>query len=192
MLAEKLTDLDRADPTVADHRLIDRANERHATVRVILPAVFAVQDDRYQGRRVLPARVADRVQLTDEIVGRHRPRTSLVMKPDLVRHRMVTEDDRQLVIRFTDLPGAIEQFRVTHVTSAVATNLAIGRATQDLLIGRDPLDALRRQERDHRLRDRPLTRPHAARALTKVLGVTFDGAADMDQGIVRVAAAVTR
>ena len=120
------------------------------------------------------------------------PGTPLVVEADLVRHRMVAEDDRQLVIRLADLPGPIEQLGMADVAPAVAADLAVGRAAQDLLVGRDPLDAVLGQERDHRLADRALAGPHAARPFAESSGVALDGAADVHRRILGVTAAVGR
>ena len=74
------------------------------------------------------------------------PGAPLIVEPDLVRQRMVAEKDRQLVPGLADLPRPIEQLGMADVAPAVATDLAVGRAAQDLLVGRDPLDAVLRQQ----------------------------------------------
>src|SRR5205823_3443797 len=75
MLAEEFADADRPDPRVADRPLVDRAEERDAAVRIILPTVLAVEDDRDNGRRVVPAGLADGQHLAEEVGGRHRAGT---------------------------------------------------------------------------------------------------------------------
>ena len=99
MLAEELADRHRPDPRVADRALVERAEERDAAVGVVFPAVLAVEDDRDERRRVVPAGVADGVQLAQEIVGGGRAGAALVVEADLVGHRVIAEDDRQLVLR---------------------------------------------------------------------------------------------
>ncbi len=132
------------------------------------------------------------VQLAHEVGGRDRPGTALVVKPDLVGHRMVAKDDRQLVPGLADLPGPIEQLGMADVAPAVAADLAAGRAAQDLFVGRDPLDPVLGQERDHRLADRALAGPHAPRPFAEVADVALDGAADMHRGVFGVTAAIGR
>src|SRR5205807_2510364 len=100
--------------------------------------------------------------------------------------------DRQLGVALADLPGAIEPLRMPDVAPAVAADQALSRAAQDLLVGRDPADAVLGQQRDHRLADRALARPHPPRAPAEAGGMAVDGAADLDGGILRVAAAVRR
>ena len=133
------------DARIAGHALIERAEEGDAAVGVILPAVLAVEDHRDERRRVVPAGVADRVQLAQEIARGGRPGTALVVEPDLVRHRMVAEDERQLVIALARLPGPVEQLGMPDVAPAVAPDLAAGGTAQDLLVGGDPLDAVASQ-----------------------------------------------
>ncbi len=75
---------------------------------------------------------------------------------------------------------------------AVAPDQAVGRAAQDLLVGRDPLDAVLGQQRDHRLADRALARPHPTRPLAESIGVALDGAADVHRRILGIPAPVRR
>ena len=76
--------------------------------------------------------------------GGRRPGAALIMEADLVGHRMVAEDDRQLVLRLVHLPRAVEQLGMADVAPAVAADLAVGRTSQDFFIGRDPVDSLPR------------------------------------------------
>ena len=78
------------------------------------------------------------------------------------------------------------------VAPAVAADLAVGRAAEDLLVGGDPVDAVPGQQRDHRLADRALARPHAPRALAEAPRVALDGPADVDLGVLGIAVAVAR
>src|SRR5689334_19800449 len=50
MLAEELTHGRRLDPRIAHRALIKRAEERDATIRIIFPAVLAVEDHRDERR----------------------------------------------------------------------------------------------------------------------------------------------
>ncbi len=74
MVAEKLADLDRPDLPVAGGGLVERTEERHPAVRVVFPAVLAVENDRDERRRIMAAGVADRRHLAHEVGGRDRAR----------------------------------------------------------------------------------------------------------------------
>ena len=178
------------DARIARHALVERAEERDAAVGVVFPAVLAVEDDRDERRRVVPAGVADGVQLAQEVGRGDRPGTALVVEPDLVRHRMVAEDDRQLRFALAHLPGAVEQLGMADVAPAVAADLAAGRAAQDLLVGGDPLDAVPGQQRDQGLADRALAGPHAPWRRSEAPQVAFDGAADVDLGVLGITVAI--
>src|SRR5262249_54212097 len=65
MLGEELADADRANPGVAHDLLVHRAEEPDAPVGVILPAVLAVEDDRDDRCRVVPAGRADGQHLAE-------------------------------------------------------------------------------------------------------------------------------
>ena len=126
-------------------------------------------------------------------VGRgDRPGTALVVKADLVGHRMVAKYDRQLVSGLAHLPGPVEQFGMADVPAAVATDLAARRAAQDLFVGRDPLDAVLGQERDQRLADRAFTGPHAPWSFAEEADVALDRAADVGRGVFGVTATIGR
>jgi alpha-amylase/alpha-mannosidase (GH57 family) len=118
--------------------LLDKRLAREAMPDVNLPAYRdgypedaevhvrrAVEDYRDERRRIIPAGVADRVELAEEVVHGDVARAALVVEPDLVRHRVVAEDDRQLVLPLTDSPGAVKQFGVADVAPAVAADLAV-------------------------------------------------------------------
>src|SRR5205085_649858 len=133
------------------------------------------------------AGIADRVNLAEEVVRSRRTVTSLIMKADLVRHRVIPEYDPQFVATLGDLPGAIEHLGMADVAPAVTPYLAVGRTAEDLLVGGDPLDSVSGQERDHLLADRALARPHPSGTFAEMPYVRLDGAADMDLGIVGIA-----
>src|SRR5262249_44044318 len=151
MLGEELAQANRADARVAHRLLVDRAEERDAAGGVMLPAVLAVEDDRDDRGRVVAAGLADGQYLAEEVGGRDRAGAALIVEADLVRHRMIAEDDRQLRLPLADLPCPVEPLGIADVTPAVAADQAARRTSQDLLVGRDPLDPLLRQEGDHRL-----------------------------------------
>ena len=190
VLAEELPDRHGRDALVARGVLVEGAEERDAAVGEVFPAVLAVEDDGHESRGVVPAGVADGVQLAEEVGGGDLAGAALVVEADLVGEGVVAEDDGQLGARLGDLPGAIQQFGVADVAPAVAADLAVGRTAEDLLIRGDPPDAVPGQQRDHRLRDRPLARPHPARGRAEVLAVRRDGARDVVFGILGVAVAI--
>src|SRR6185312_6297112 len=115
---------------------------------------------------------------------------ALVVEADLVGHGVVAEDDRQLLALLLNLPGSIQQLGVTHVSAAIPANLPMERAGEDLFVGRDPLDPVPGEKRNHRLADGSFAGPHSSRALAKVLEVALDRASDVDLGILGIAVAV--
>ena len=168
MVAEEFADRDRAGSAGRATPLVKRAEERDAAVGVVLPAVLAVEDHRDERRRSCAGRRRrSRASLPRKSAAAGRARAALIVEADLVGHRMVAEDDRQLVARLAHLPGAIEQLGMADVPPAVAADLAVGRAAEDLLVGGDPLDAVLGQQRDHLLADRAFARPHAPRSLAE-------------------------
>ena len=141
VLFEKLAHRDRPRCGALRDPLVQRAQKRDAAVGIVFPAILAVQDHRDERSPGFAGRLADRAQLAHEVAGGHRPGAPLIVKADLVRHRMVAEDDRQLVVRLAHLPGAIEQLGMADMAPAVAADLAVRRTSQNLFIGRDPFDA---------------------------------------------------
>ena len=96
MLTEELADLDRPDFGVASCILVKGAEERYATVRAHVPAVFTVENDRDEA---LPEswRQASAMAATFPMKSAGRDpggRTALVVKADLVGHRMVAKNDQ--------------------------------------------------------------------------------------------------
>ena len=99
VLTEELADLYRADVGASGDAMVEGAEERDAAVGVVLPAVFAVEDDGDEGGGVMAAGVADGVELAHEVAGGSGAGASLVVEADLVGHRVVAEDDGELVVR---------------------------------------------------------------------------------------------
>src|SRR5207245_8426928 len=83
--------------------LINRAEKGHSSARIMLPTVFAVQDDGNQGRLGAVDRLANGSQAHDKIVGRGRRIPPLIMKPDQVAQGMIAKDDAELASDLTDL-----------------------------------------------------------------------------------------
>ena len=161
MLAHELAGLDRSDSVIPRCTLVEGAEEGNAAVGIVFPAVLAVEDHRNDRCGALAAGVTDGVQLAEEVTRGHGAGTALVVEADLVRHGMIAEEDRQLVITLACLPGSIKQLGMSNVAPAVAPDLAPRRAAQDLLIGRDPLDSMLSQQGNKGLADRALAGPHA-------------------------------
>ena len=81
---------------------------------------------------------------------------------------------------------------VADVALAVAADEALRGGAEDLLVCGDPADAVPGQERDHRLADRALGRPHARGPAAEQPLVLLDGPADVQLGVVGIAARVLR
>ena len=193
MLFEESADLDGPKMSASGHSLVERSQKRDSAVGIVFPAILAVQDHRNERRRVMPACVADRGELGHEVAGGHRPGAPLVVKPDLVRHRVVAENDRQLVVRFAHLPGTIEQLGMANMAAAVAADLAMGRASQDLFIGRDPLRCPACASRGMIAWETEPSLGHMPRGpFAEVADVALDRAAHLHGGVVGVSAAIAR
>src|SRR5262249_5649290 len=108
----------------------------------------------------MSARVANSRDFAQEVGCRYGTGAALIMEPDLVGHRMVAENDRELVPFFADFPATVEQFGTTNVPTTVPADASARRAPQNLFVSRDPGDPLFGQQRDHCLTDRPLGWPH--------------------------------
>ena len=156
--------------------MVEGAEKRDAAVGVVLPAVFAVQDDGDEGGGVMAAGVADGVELGHEVAGGSGAGASLVVKADLVGHGVVAEDDGELVVRLADFPGAIEQLGMADVAAAIAADLAAGRTSQNFFIGRDPLQPRLGEQGDDRLGDGTFAGPHAGGAFAEVVNMGVDRA----------------
>ena len=140
----------------------------------------------------MTAGVADRLQLAQKIGRRVRSRTALVVKANLIRHRMVAEDDRQVVFALAELPGTVKQLGMTNITAAIPTDLAPGRATENLLVGGDPFDAVAGEQRDQGLAHRALAGPHSPRRRSESPLVAFHCAADMNFGVLGITLTIRR
>ena len=138
----------------------------------------------------MAAGVADGVQLAEEIARGNGAGTALVVEANLVRHGMIAEEDRQLVIALACLPGSIKQLGMADVAPAVAPDLAARRAAQNLLVGRDPLDAMLGQQWNKRLADRALAGPHSPGSGPKPRLMAFHGPANVKLGVVGIAFAI--
>ena len=80
------------------HAAIHAPQKLDARVRIIFPAILAVEDDAHQRGPVsgVAARgVADRLELADEVVHRVLGYKTLVVETDLVAHGVVAENDLQ-------------------------------------------------------------------------------------------------
>jgi len=79
---EEVADGHGLDAGGARAALVQRPQERHAAVWVVLPAVFAIKDDADQRRlRAVADRLLDVEQVLDEIVRRRGPLAALIVKP---------------------------------------------------------------------------------------------------------------
>ena len=140
----------------------------HAAVGVVLPAVLAVEDDADERRgRLLPARLADAVQLAEESRPRRSGSAALVVEADQVAQRVIAEDDAAARRPPSRPARAGRAAPGCGHGPAVAADLAVGRAPRISSSVAIQLDAVLGQQRHHRLADRPLARPHAARPLPK-------------------------
>ena len=151
---------------------VQASQEVDAAVVIVFPAVLAVENDAHQRGAmagVAARRVADPLQLADEVVHRMLGHEALVVEPDHVAHGVVAEHHLQTLPLLFHPPRPIEHLRVAQKPVAVARNPAVGRAGEDLLVGGDPLEARVGHVRNHLLADRAFRGPHASRLLPEQL-----------------------
>ncbi len=169
---------------------VERAEEINAAVRIVFPAVLAVEDNAHQRRPVAGIAAgcsADGLQLADEIVGRVLRLVALVVEADLVAHGVVAEDDLQALPLLFHAPGAIEHLGIAQEAVAVSRNPALGRAGKNFLVRGNPFNAGGRNGRNDLLADRAFRGPHAARLGAEHLLVKGHGQLDLRLGVFAVA-----
>src|SRR5262249_31449497 len=104
-----------ADDGMPRRAAIERSQEFDAAVGVILPAVFAVENDWDEGGTSGIVRfngAADGLNAPQEVVGCSGRVAPLVMKPDQVAQAMVAEYDLKLLALFFDPPRPVQHFGV--------------------------------------------------------------------------------
>ncbi len=157
---------------------IECPQETDAAVGIVFPAVLAVENDgdqRSAARIVGFDRATDRQEFPHHVAGGLLGVAALIVETDQVGEGVVAEDHVQRLVAALDAPGTIEHLRMPQVPLAVARNPAVGALGEDLLVGRDPLDAAFGNRRDDVLRDGTLGGPHADRRLAEDLLVESHG-----------------
>src|SRR5206468_7341261 len=147
-------------------------------VRVRLPGVLAIEDDRREVRTaVFGQALASAFKLPDHVADRIVRRHISVQKADAVRDLAVAED-RGATARYSVRP--VEELRLEQTTDVVALELDADRARQHALVRREPLEArLEDRARGFR-RDRALRRPRTARLLAEGALVRCDRLLDLE------------
>src|SRR5262249_52416762 len=84
MFVEEFANLHRAHVPVADAAFVKGAEESNAAAGVVLPAVFAVENDAHQSWPIAGDGGPDTVELTDKIVGRGYRIATLVVEADQI------------------------------------------------------------------------------------------------------------
>ncbi len=122
---------------------IERVQEGRAVPLVVLPRVFAIQDDADQvGRARIIQPAADLQQAVDEILGGLLRREILVEEADAVGQLVIAEDDVRAELGAGQYAiGAVKRVRVDDEVAAVALERPAQAAAQDGLVGRQPGEA---------------------------------------------------
>src|SRR5688572_4361767 len=173
VLIEEVAHAHGLEAVVRLERPIEAAKEVVPVVRVALPRVLTVEDDRGEPRAtVLGQPLARALELPQEVADRvvraHLP----VGEADAIRQHVVAEDDRAAVAQ---LVRTVEMPRLEERADLVAVEVDTDRARQDALVRREPLEARGGDRVGHLRRDRSLRGPHAARARAEGTAVRRDG-----------------
>ena len=188
-LADVILDSDRLHVRARDATAVERSQELNASIREVLPAVLAVQDDRDEcrsSRVVWCRREANRVDLAQQIVGRMLRVGPLILKANQVAERMIAEDDLHRTALFFESPGSIEHLGIAQVSAAIARDPAVRGRGKNLFIRGDPFDPLIGDGRDHFLRDRSLGRPHPDGVRSEQLAMELDPFLELRDGVLAV------
>src|SRR5262249_45378398 len=143
------------------------AQERHAAAGVVLPAVFTVEDDVHERRRPAVDGVANRANFTEKIDRRTLALAPLIVKADEVAQGMIAKDDPKLSAPFLHFVRLVHLLRIANEAATVAAHQPMRRLAEDFLIGRNPADAVLREEWNQALADRTFRRPHSPGRLTE-------------------------
>ncbi len=129
----------RDDPVFPFESAVQRPEEWNAVLRIELPGVLPVEDDR-NDRRADPAgaRGPDGPEAGDEIVGRFLGRPSGVREPDQVGENVVPEDHGDSGRTLDGPVRAVEALGRAHETVPVPLDRKAERTRKDLLVRRHP------------------------------------------------------
>src|SRR5256712_9087079 len=183
-LLEELRDADGLEALVRLKPSIERAEEVVPVVRILLPGVLAIEDDRREIRSALVWKaVPSALELRDHVADRVFRLHIAVDKADPIAELAIAEDRRQAVPQTV---GPVEEPGLVQRADLVAFELDVRRSREDSLIRGEPseaglLDHVRRLRRD-----RPLGWPDPARLHPECPLVRRDRLFELERGIVRV------
>src|SRR5262249_42960678 len=155
-------------------------------------AVFTVEDDADQRRVITLHGGPYAVQLAQEVVGRRDRVAALIVEADHVAQGVVAENDAKLRAVLNHLVGPVQVVGIPDVALRVAEGEPRRGRAGDVFVRRDPPDAVLVEEGKHRLTNGAFGRPRPTRGCAEPLRVHFDGPANVNLGIVDVAAAIAR
>ena len=162
-----------------------------AVVVIILPGVFAVQDDADNVRAggvLIGKLLADIFQPLHHVRGRGFASHTRVGEADFVGQHAVTEEHRQLVaVRVGDVVGTVKIIRFLHGFLAVAREAVDAkRFGQHRLARGHPLVTRIDDVRHRGLGNRAFSRPQPGGGLAKILLVDFHAFFQVHHRILRI------
>jgi hypothetical protein len=142
---------------------VERIQKVVALARVEVPGVLAVEGDGDQEVAVLALLLADPAQPAQEVGDRVQGRHPVVVEADQVGELGVAEDQRHLAPVALHEVRRIEDLGLVQTALAVTREADLQRAREHVVVGDEPLHPGLDGQRGHRVADRHLARPHAAR-----------------------------
>src|SRR6266550_641746 len=184
ILLEELGDPDGLEALVGLKPSVERPEEVVAVVRVLLPRVLTVKDDRGEVRAALIRQaVAGALELGDHVADRVLRLHVAIYEADPIAELAIAKDHRHAVpqaVRPVEEPGLEQR------ADLVAFELDVHRSREHPLVRREPgeaglLDRVRRFRRDRALRG-----PDAARLRSEGALVRRDRLLELERGVVGI------
>ncbi len=139
---QKLPNGRRSDVACRGAALVERPQKRHAAAGIVFPTILAVEDHADQcGLRPIDC-LADAAESHGEVVGGSHRVVALVMEPDQIAQSVIAEHDSQIMTGLGHSIRSVHVARVPHVATVVAADKSLCRAAEDLLVGRNPANAV--------------------------------------------------
>ena len=179
---EEVRDAHRLEAFVGLQPAVQGAQEVVPVVRVLLPGVLAVEDDRCEvGAAVVRQPIACALELGDHVADRVLRTHVAVHETDPVAQLAVAEDRRRTV---GEAVRPIEQRGLDERTDLVALELHVDGSSEHALVGREPVEARLAHDVGGLRRYGALGRPDTARLLPERALVRGDRLLQLERGVV--------
>ncbi len=152
---------------------------------VVLPGILAVEHQRDQ-RAPVGGALADRLDAGGQVEPGVARVPVVVGEADGVGQGMVAEDGAHAAAVPVDAVGLVEDLLPPPVVlGRRAAEFRLEGAVENLLVGRQPAEALPDDQRDEVFGYRTFRRPEPGRQASKDLAVELDRAGELQGGVVR-------